>query len=251
MHDPVVLVRVARPVHAASPFASALASNCSRYSSRCVSVCSLIADARSRSASHSGTAAAARSRFARTNQSASSCQSVRASSAMNARRGRRVVHGLVRCEDGQLDGATRHRRARRAGQHLGHVVHRQRDALAPREPVEVHEAGHVGGHDRLGAVRREVAQPVAPHLHRHRRLGHRERPAEPAALVGARQIDQLEPPHRAEQRAHLVERSAPAARSASPGPGRAARDSRCAPRRGPRTPPRAAATCATPSSSCR
>src|ERR1700733_16246997 len=55
------------------PLDFALASNCSRYLSRWVSVCSLIAEASDRSSSHSGMPCISRSRFCRRSQSRSSC----------------------------------------------------------------------------------------------------------------------------------------------------------------------------------
>ena len=55
------------------PFDRAFASNCSRYWSRWVSVCSLIAEASERNSSHSAMPCISRSRFCRKSHSRSSC----------------------------------------------------------------------------------------------------------------------------------------------------------------------------------
>ena len=66
--------------------------------------------------------------------------------------------------------------------------------LASREPVEVHQARHVGAtRPPCAACVAIVAQSVAPHLRRHVRLADGERAAEAAALVGTRQLGDLRP----------------------------------------------------------
>src|SRR4051812_5578455 len=66
-----------------TPFAFAFASNCSRYSSRCESVCALICEAISLNCSHSGIWWAALSLLARTNHKVSSCHAALSPSLRN------------------------------------------------------------------------------------------------------------------------------------------------------------------------
>ena len=85
-------------------------------------------------------------------------------------------------DPGDSDPTTRRLRA---GQDLGQM-HDPWPASSPRQqPADVHQTRRVGGGQDLGAGGEHVVDLVV--AHRHRRVGvlDRERPAEPAALVGA------------------------------------------------------------------
>ena len=62
--------------------------------------------------------------------------------------------------------------------------------------ADVHQAGVVAGDQHLGAGLADVAGLVGAHRHRGVGVLHRERAAEAAALLGARQVDQAQPAHR-------------------------------------------------------
>ena len=70
----------------------------------------------------------------------------------------------------------------------------------------MHQAGHVGGRQHLGAGLLVVAQAIQSHQRRHRLLVDGERAAKAAALVGPAQLRQLDAVQRREQLADLVER---------------------------------------------
>ena len=181
MDDRVVLGGVARPSAPARRARRRSARTPRGSSASRPRVCARIAAAASRSASQSGTSAAARSRFSRTNQSAWSCQCARGSSATKRAAALRVAAGRACAAHGSASARTSATCMNRSGR-----------PLAPREPLEVHEAGDVGaGHD-LRAGAGVVGDPVLPHEHGDRLLRDREGAAEAAALVGARERHELD-----------------------------------------------------------
>ncbi len=87
----------------------------------------------------------------------------------------------------------------RRRQDLG-VVHRFRSRAAPGQAAaDVHQARVVGGGEHLGARTLDRFALVGEHRAGDAGVLQRERAAEPAALLGARQLDQLDPAHLAQQ----------------------------------------------------
>ena len=109
---------------------------------------------------------------------------------------------------------------------------------AGQQPADVHQAGVVAGDQHLGAGLAHVARLVRAHRHRGVGVLHRERATEAAALLGPRQLDQVEPPHLLQQpRRPVADAAASAASGRSGGRSRGAgstrrRRSRRARRRG-------------------
>ena len=134
-----------------------------------VSVCSLIADASVRSSSHSGSALALAVALLAQVPQALVVEVDVVLRLDELRRGLGVVDAL---------------HAARSVQHLRDVDELERQPEPLGAALLVHQAGHVGGDDVLGAGLAVVAHLVVAHLRRHRLLEHRERAAEPAALVG-------------------------------------------------------------------
>src|SRR5439155_1607918 len=78
-------------------------------------------------------------------------------------------------------------------------------AVASHQALQVHEAGHVRSGDHLRAGALVIGDPIAAHRAGDRLLGDGKGPAEPAALVGARQLGEPQAVEAFEQRAHLGE----------------------------------------------
>ena len=131
---------------------------------------------------------------------------------------------------------------------LGEVHHPDAGPLPRQHPADVHQAGVVAGDQHLGAGLAHV--PGLVRAHRHRGVGvlHREGAAEPAALLGRRQVDQLAgraPPAAAAAAGRRRRASAASGRSGGRSPCAGStrrRRSRRARRRGTRSARRSAAT---------
>ena len=79
-------------------------------------------------------------------------------------------------------------------------------AVPADEPVQVHQAGDIAAGDHLGSGALVIGDAVASHRAGNRLLGHGERPAESAALVGAGQLGEPQALDSLEQRDGLGER---------------------------------------------
>ena len=86
------------------------------------------------------------------------------------------------------------------GEDLGEVDRAHPGALAMQGAADVHQARVVGRRAVFGAGVEHAADLVGEHGHRRVGVLDRERAAEPAALLGPRQLDQVDPPDLAESR---------------------------------------------------
>ncbi len=127
---------VFRPMHD-DPFFVAFASNCSSNSAMRDCVCRLIAEAVSRSNSHSGTLDAMRSRFSRTNHRALSCHSARFRLGYEFIGKGRMTH-LER-----LQTLSRGNSTIGFGKDLGEVHHTHRNFTTTNDAFQMHQARHV------------------------------------------------------------------------------------------------------------
>ena len=87
----------------------------------------------------------------------------------------------------------------RRGQDLGQVHHAYAGPLAGQRPADVHQAAVVAGDQHLRAGLAHVAGLVGDHRHRGVGVLDREGAAEAAALLGPRQLDEVEAAHRLQQ----------------------------------------------------
>jgi hypothetical protein len=81
---------------------------------------------------------------------------------------------------------------------------RKRQPIPVGNAREVHDAGHVGRHQRLRAARRVVGETISAHLRRDRGLGDSEASTKAATLVGSRELCERQTADGLEQRTHLV-----------------------------------------------
>ena len=91
-----------------------------------------------------------------------------------------------------------------AGEHLGDMADADRRPCALELAGHVEQAAEIAGEQRVGAGRRDIRGLVAHHLVGDLRILDAERAAEAAAHFGARQLGELRPVDRAQEKARLL-----------------------------------------------